>query len=480
VLGDIRLWITVGLVALFAVVWQLTFLVFNQPVAANTANFLPLGVFLVPVLYASVTFGLFGGVLVASVSAVATVPWAVQSLRQTNLVGAWYDVVQVVVLLVVAYFVGRTVRAERAAREAAERSRQDHLLAEIRYRDLFETNSQPIFLVDLAGVVSEANVAAEDLFGHGPGSLVGAALPQLIGEGAFAAVRSGDPYAGTVGVPDGSGGPGPMYRPAARMVTLDGQPMLQVVLQDVTEDARRRQRAQAYAADVVRGQEDERRRIAQELHDGPLQTLVHICRMIDGVAAGGLTALRPRERAVTDGIPTLAQLRAATESVVTEVRQISRGLRPTLLDDLGLMAALERLCDNVEHRAGVAASLRLEGTIPALTPAAELTVYRIAQEALSNVDQHAGASSVEVTLSVVGDRLQLRITDDGEGFDQRAGDAAAVEGSLGLPGMLERAELVGGTVQVRSRPGEGTTVVVSIPVERSGQEMPVGDQPTLR
>ena len=242
--------------------------------------------------------------------------------------------------------------------------------------------------------------------------------------------------------------------------------MLQVVLLDVTEDARRQERSRAYAADVVRGQEDERRRIAQELHDGPLQSLVHICRMVDVVAAGGITALRIRESETTTGIPTLAQLRLAIEAVVTEIRQLLGGLRPTILDDLGLVAALERLCDEAERRAGVAASLRLDGELPPLSAASELTVYRIAQEALSNVDHHAGASSVDVRLVVAGQRLQVWITDDGEGFDADAGPEGAVDSdSFGLPGMAERAETVGGSVQVRSARGEGTTVVVSIPVE---------------
>ncbi len=511
-LRDHRLWVTVGLVAVLAIAWQVPAALLDHPLTGTTTTLLPLGIFLVPVLYASVTFGLGGGLVLAIVSAVATVPWALDSLSHQYTLGAWFDLAQVLVLVLVAYFVGRGVRDERRARDVAERSRQDHLLAEIRYRDLFDTNSQPILLADVSGVVHEANVAAEELFRPGrspagasaaggqqggvlpagaPGAgtslananpLAGATLADLLGAEAFEALRGGTARSGPVamvevpGRPDGS--PAAVYRPASRLVALDGQPMLQVVLQDVTEDARRRRLAQAYAADVLRGQEDERRRIAQELHDGPLQTLVHLCRLIDAAAAGdrpeapvGVVAGSPSlvaagaaglaGTAAAGPAGALAQVRGAAESVVTEVRRIARGLRPPLLDDLGLVAALQRLAEDVELRAGVAARLRVPGPLPPLLPAAELTVYRIVQEALSNVDRHAGASSVEVTLWVADGWLQLRVADDGTGFDPTA---ARSGGTLGLAGMVERAGLVGGTLQVRSQPGEGTVAAAAFPL----------------
>ena len=463
-LRDVRLWITLGLIALFAVVWQVVMVLLDHPFYSDTTNLLPLGVFLVPVLYASITFGLGGGMVVAITSAVATLPWVVESLSHGNTLGAWFDFVQVLVLMVVAYFVGKAVRSERLARQASERSRQDHLLAEIRYRDLFETNSQPILLADLAGVVQEANVAAQELFGRDGRPLTGVRMQALVGADAFDALREARPWPGRVEVAGPAGDTPAVLRPVGRVVTVDSLPMVQVVLQDVTEDSRRRQLAQAYAADVLRGQEDERRRIAQELHDGPLQTLVHVCRLIDTLAVPGPASPGPLPA-------SLAQLRSATESAVAEVRQISRGLRPPLLDDLGLLAALQRLCDEAEHRAGVAVSLRVHGDVPRLSPAVELTVYRIAQEALSNVDRHAGASTVEVRLWAADGRLELRVIDDGQGFDAGP-DGAADRGTLGLAGMAERATLVGGWLQVRSRPGAGTTVAAAVPTAEAERALP--------
>ena len=215
VLRDPRLWITVCLVAVLALAWQGILTALNLSVASDTEDFLPLAIFLVPVLYASTTFGLNGGLVVASVSAVATVPWAVQATSAGNKAGAWFDAVQVFVLLVLAYFVGKTVDAEREARVATERSRQDHLLAEMRYRDLFESNSQPIFLVDLSGAISEANVAAEGLFGHGPGTLEGQTIQNLIGHSAFMAVRAGGHSGETVGLHPDDGTADATFRPSA-------------------------------------------------------------------------------------------------------------------------------------------------------------------------------------------------------------------------------------------------------------------------
>jgi len=480
VLGDVRLWITVGLVALFAIAWSGIFAIVGHPLSAGSADFLPLGVFLVPVLYASISFGVVGGLVLAAASIVATVPWAVLSIRRQYTLGAWFDVVQLVALVVVAYFVGKVVRAEREAREMAERTRQDHLLAEIRYHDLFDTNSQPILLADLSGVVQEANVAAGDLFGRGKGPLRGTVLRGLVGGDIAAALREGKPLPRMVEVPGEAGSPSTaVFRPVARMVVIDGQPMLQVVLQDVTEDARRRARAQEYVADVLTGQEDERRRIAQELHDGPLQTLIHLCRLIDAARAGDGDARPPAAGSSGPSPPVLAQLRSATESVAAEVGQIARGLRPPSLDDLGLLAAVEGLCDDVERRAGVAASLEVEGEVPRLSAPVELTVYRIVQEALSNVSRHSGAATVDVRLEVAGGWLQMRVTDDGEGFDSYFGSVATGGGSLGLSGMSERAELVGGSLRVLSRAGGGTTVVLAVPVAAARDSPPRSGGPAV-
>ena len=200
-------------------------------------------------------------------------------------------------------------------------------------------------------------------------------------------------------------------------------------------------RIRLYAARILHAQEDERRRLSQELHDQPLQDLIHLCRQLD---AGELDGARE----------------VATQ-VVGELRQISRGLRPPSLDDLGLTAAMRKLVADFQARTGVTAGYRVEGRARRLPPDIELGLFRIGQEALNNVSRHAAAERVSVRARFSADEVRLTITDDGSGFTP----GRAAETSLGLAGMSERAALLGGRLEVASSPGRGTTVRAVIPVE---------------
>jgi signal transduction histidine kinase len=420
------------------------------------------------VLYVTMTFGTAGaaGGLVASVPLFA--PWIVHAQGEQPATGLRLYAIQVAVLVLMAVVLGIGVDADTRARGRTEEERLARLGAEERYRNLFETNSEPLVIVGTDGILQEGNAAAEALFGPAalePGTTT---LASLVGGPMAAVLLEGGHTDETVTLPLGApAASGTLMRAAVTSFEdLDGATLWQVVLRDVTDDARKRLRMEAYAADVVRGQEDERRHIAQELHDGPLQSLVHLCRQLDELDD-------PESRV------DAAELRRLTESVVAELRDISRGLRPPALDDLGLAAVLQNLCDDTERKAGVAASLEITGPTPALDPGVELAVYRIAQEALSNVTRHAHASTVEVTLDVDRERAALRLVvcDDGEGFGPPANghgrapsddaEPPAAE-TFGILGMTERAALVGGTIAVRSVRDGGTTVECRIPVPALG------------
>jgi signal transduction histidine kinase len=200
-------------------------------------------------------------------------------------------------------------------------------------------------------------------------------------------------------------------------------------------------RIRLYAGRILHAQEDERRRLAQELHDQPLQDLIHLCRQLD---AGSMDGARD----------------VATQ-VVSELRQISQGLRPPTLDDLGLTAALRKLVADFSARTGIAASYRVEGRARRLTADVELGLFRIAQEALNNVSRHAAAERVTVRPRFLEGEVRLAITDDGSGFTP----GQTSDSSLGIAGMTERAALLGGRLEVLSTAGKGTTVRALIPVE---------------
>ncbi len=208
---------------------------------------------------------------------------------------------------------------------------------------------------------------------------------------------------------------------------------------------------------VVTAQEAERKRIARELHDGTGQTLTAL----------GLGLAAAADRIDTDPAAVRRQLtdmKQMNAQVLQEVHNVISDLRPSILDNLGLVPALRGHLSAFESRTGIRSQLVIHGKTTRLKPEVETTIFRIVQESLTNVMRHAAASSVlvEVTFNEAG--VELAIRDDGRGFD--VGRALAGEdgrAAWGLLGIHERASLVGGTAELLSGPGEGATVRVSIP-----------------
>jgi signal transduction histidine kinase len=213
-------------------------------------------------------------------------------------------------------------------------------------------------------------------------------------------------------------------------------------------------RAQALR-DIVRGQEEERRRIARELHDSFGQSLASILL--------GLKVVE-QERTLPEARARLADLREVTAEAASEVRRIALELRPSALDDLGLTPVVERLAADVGERTGVrvSTSIALGGR---LHEDVETVVYRIAQEAVTNAVKYALARKISLALSDTDGTVTLVVSDDGRGFDV----GSVKREGLGLVGMEERAALVGGKVIVDSNPGTGTTVTLEVPIEAGAQ-----------
>lgn len=194
---------------------------------------------------------------------------------------------------------------------------------------------------------------------------------------------------------------------------------------------------------VVRGQEQERQRIAQDLHDEVNQALTAIILRLEATSHDAPPALA-RE---------LVETKRLAGQAMQELLHIARELRPSALDDHGLLAALQAQVRDFGERARIDASFTRHGDVPPLSTEQQLVIYRVTQESLSNVAQHAEASKVSVVLSFVG-RIVLKVTDDGVGLPARR------NGGLGVSGMHERALLVGGQLTVDSSPGHGTTVTL--------------------
>jgi two-component system sensor histidine kinase UhpB len=208
---------------------------------------------------------------------------------------------------------------------------------------------------------------------------------------------------------------------------------------------RRRTSSTALAA-----QEEERTRVARDLHDEVNQSLTALLLRLEAA----------RAKAPVELAHELAETKALANQAMEELLMLARQLRPTALDDLGLKAALAGHVKELGRRGRINASFDASGDFSGLPADVQLVVYRVAQEALSIAAQHSGAEHVQVRLMREGDRVELTVGDDGSGFtfDQAAR-------GLGISGMRERALLVGGDMQVESRPDSGTRVRLTVPLD---------------
>jgi len=212
-----------------------------------------------------------------------------------------------------------------------------------------------------------------------------------------------------------------------------------------------------YIAAMTQGQEEERQRLARELHDETVQALVALGHQVE--MAQKLLVSDP-ERAAG----RLAEVKVMLADTVEGIRRFSRDLRPIYLEDLGFLPALEMLAREADRQVNLSAHLDTTGPVRRLPPDLELAAYRIVQEALNNVVQHAGATNAWVEVRFNDSSLDLSVRDDGQGFEAPdLPDALARQGCFGLMGIQERAMLYGGQMALRSAPGQGTEVTAHLP-----------------
>jgi signal transduction histidine kinase len=215
---------------------------------------------------------------------------------------------------------------------------------------------------------------------------------------------------------------------------------------------------QDYLGAVTQGQEAERARLAQELHDGPVQDLIALGQQAE--MARRLVGRGEIERAQA----LLEETRQAEMGTVDELRRIIGALRPVYLEDLGFLPALEMLARQTMERTSAHVKLEKEGDMRRFAPEVELAAYRIAQEALNNAVQHAHAQNIVVHVSCDSEGLALSVADDGAGFTlPPRPDVLTRADHFGLVGMQERATRLGGTLQIDAAPGTGTRIIVRLP-----------------
>ncbi len=440
---------------------------------------IPVALLVVPVGYAALRYGLAGS---AATGLWATLLWLPDLLlpHDEGHIGA--DSANLILVDVVALFVGQRIEAQRLAHRRAQQATSERLEAEVRYRHLFETTSVPILVLDDQGTVRDANPAASALFGP---VLLGRPAPSLVNactaiealSGQVLVLPDGRDYRlSVVPLPNNVGGSGAggsgaggsavggsaVGGSAAGGSAVGGSEggseggSVQVIFEDVTEERSKRRRASLHAAFVVRAEEEQRRRLARELHDEPLQLFLHLARRLESLAgAPGVP------EAVTKD---LDESRLQALDAATRLRDLARGLRSPALDQLGLAPALSSLLAATEEEcAALATDLEVTGTAARLAGDVELGVFRIAEEAVRNAVHHAGAHRLEVALDFAPDSVGLTVKDDGRGFERDRAEQVG-SGHFGLMGMAERASLLGGDFEVQSAPGAGTVVAARVPL----------------
>jgi signal transduction histidine kinase len=226
----------------------------------------------------------------------------------------------------------------------------------------------------------------------------------------------------------------------------------QLVIQRTQELEQANEQLKQFAHRIAQVQEEERKRIAYELHDDTAQYLALLKLELDSILQSG-------EIQSPKILEKLQYLNRDAGRAVDDVRRYSHELRPAVLDNMGLQAALEQIVDDTNKLKQIEAELKMEGEEANLTDEMKLGLFRIAQEALNNARKHARESKVTIALKFSKKQLRMTISDNGPGFDTNEARArAGKKGSLGLLSMQERANLIGANLNIESNPGKGTIV----------------------
>jgi len=425
------------------------------------------------IIWAALRFGVLGSATASGIVAALTIWSTVHG--QGSFVGSTptHDLLLLQMYLALLSVTGLVLAAMTTERRQAEQAARE---SEQRYRTLLE-NAPEAILVHQDGRWIIANRAALKLL-HAARveQLVGRATLDIVHPDYRAIVRE------RIEREFATGEPAPLLEQqfiavdgtvldvevVGIPITLAGRQGGQIIVRDITErrqaeqvvrereaEVRRsRERLEALSQRLLKVQENERRLIARELHDQIGQALTAVKLNLESLRSGRRAKAFPLDESV-----------AIVEQLMEAVRSMSLELRPSVLDDLGLAAALRWYADRQGRRAGLAVRVRTQLPTERLASDLETACFRVAQEAITNVARHAGAKRVEVDARAEDGTLDLTVRDDGTGFDVAAvRGGTTAEGSIGLDGMEERVRLLGGDFRIDSQPGTGTTVWARFPL----------------
>jgi len=341
-------------------------------------------------------------------------------------------------------------------------------LPEQSYKYLFENVSDAIWVHDVMGNIMAANKACGKLTGYTREELLGTNVKKFLTDKSLGLAREvqgrllngeslEEPYEWKLLRKDGVSR---IAKIASSVVIVEKEVKgFQHIARDVTEERQLREDTRFFSQLCIRAQERERERIALELHDDVAQPLLLLSQRLDAIT----TSTRPKLAKLLR--EKIEDLHILTNEALERLRRCARDLRPRILDDLGLIAALEWMVDELIEKQGIDAQVEAVGAERSLPDEIQLMLFRIAQEALSNVRRHAEATSVWITIEFGDRETTLTVKDNGKGFKlpEKVEDLTSI-GKLGLAGMQERALLISGKLTLQSDPNKGTTVNVEVPI----------------
>jgi two-component system sensor histidine kinase DegS len=342
------------------------------------------------------------------------------------------------------------------------------------YEELFTNASDAIWVHDLGGIIVIANRACEKVSGYTPDELIGKNVAQFMSREALVVAREirtklmkgqaiDQRYDQRIIKKDGTEAVVELF---TRLIRADGKPIgFQNIARDVTVERRLRDNLRLQIHKTLMAQEEERKRIARELHDDVAQSILLLSRQLD------ILISKNDSKIPKASIMELEHIENIANDAYKSLQRYARDLRPSILDQMGLVAALNWLTEELGKTMRIKTSIKSD-KLPPLPSEVELAMFRIAQETLNNIRKHAQASSVNITVQLTSNNLKMSITDNGKGFStsKLTGDLAK-EGKLGVLGMEERARLIGGNLQIKSEPGKGTTVIARAPIWTRQKEL---------
>jgi PAS domain S-box-containing protein len=368
-------------------------------------------------------------------------------------------------------------------RDISERKHIEEALreSEQKLRLMFEAIQEGIFVIDLNGKVAEVNRGVEKITGYKREKVLGQSgldyMFPVFKDDAMGMLQKVIAQGGTqkeVVVP--------MKTAAGKIIEVEANSS---VLRDISDnpigligvvrDISERKKAEVklkeskeelrfYLHQITKAQEEERKRIARELHDDTIQELITLSRQLDDLIDKKMKPDEDRR----GSRKRIEEAQQKVTSILKGVRRFTRDLRPSILDDLGLVPALEWLTSDISTRFGIPINVSVIGAEKNIAPDAALAMFRVAQESLSNAGHHAKASQVQVNLKYSSKTVILSIIDDGIGFTPpKQISTLTRNGKLGIAGMYERAQLIDATLSIKSKRNAGTTITLEVPIKHT-------------